>query len=445
MVKLLEHKGKELLKRCGIRVPPGIVTDNKSYVNLSYHKERYREFFFEHGSVVIKAQVVSGGRGKEGLVVTSNDYKESLSLIDQLYQREWNGRPINTLLIEKRLEVAEEYYLSILYDTRSRKPMMLLSRRGGVEVEELAREEAPASLIIQPSAGLTDFQARVLAKKAGFTGSEMLTIASFLQRAWECFSRFDCLQLEVNPLIKTRDGLLYAGDAKITIDDNGLSRQEFFHDVTDVEDRSLLSERALAARRIDYHDHRGVAGKTFIELDGDIAILASGGGASLACMDAIIEAGGEPANYAEYSGNPPREKVRRLTEITLSRPGLAGCLVIGGTANFTDIFETLSGFAEGLLAVTPKPDYPIVVRRAGPRDKEAFAMLRRFAMEHGFDLSLYGEETPMSVAARIIIEKARAWKEKAGGGGESGERPGGEGKGGSASTGKSGSGGGASS
>ncbi|RME31631.1 hypothetical protein D6789_02105, partial [Candidatus Woesearchaeota archaeon] len=184
-----------------------------------------------------------------------------------------------------------------------------------------------------------------------------------------------------------------------------------FHDVTDIEDRSVLSERALEARKIDYHDHRGVAGKTFVELDGDIAVLASGGGASLTCMDALIEAGGKPANYTEYSGNPSSEKVRRLTEITLSKPGLRGCFVVGGTANFTDIYETLKGFAEGLRNTKPKPAYPIVVRRAGPRDKEAFAMLAELEKE-GFDITVLGEETPMTKAARIMVEKINGKTDK---------------------------------
>lgn len=404
-MKLLEHRGKELLRRSGIRVPPGIVTDNRSYINLSYHKERYREFFSEQKRVVIKAQVIGGGRKKAGLVVESDDYAGSLKLIDGLYRQAWNGCPVTTLLIEKRLDVAEEYYLSILYDTRARKPMVLLGREGGVDVERSAR---PASLIVSPLDGLKEFEARALAKEAGFSGKELLEMASVIVKAYRCFDEHDCRILEINPLIKTADGLLYAGDAKITVDDSGVARQDVFNDVTEMEDASVLSERALEARKIDYYDYRGVAGKTFVELDGDIAVLASGGGASLACMDALVEAGGSPANYTEYSGNPPREKVRRLTAITLSRPGLKGCLVVGGRANFTDIFETLSGFAEGLLDARPRPGYPIVVRRAGPRAAEAFAMLTAFAAEHGFDLSLFGEEVPMTKAARILVEKAAA-------------------------------------
>ncbi len=401
-MKLFEHQGKALLKQAGIRVPPGIVTDNKSYINLSHHKERYKDFFFENKEVVIKAQVIGGKRKKKGLIVECNDYGESLKLIDKLYNEQWNGGLITTLLIEKQLEIAQEYYLSILWDTRSRGPMILLGK-GGIDVEE---GEKPCELHVSILDGLHDYQARALAKDAGFKGRAMSGMAGFIKKAYECFLQYDCRILEINPVIKTPEGLLYAGDAKITIDDSGVTRQEAFKDVTEIEDTSVLTERALEARKIDYHDHRGVAGKTFVEFDGDIAVLASGGGGSLTVMDAILEAGGKPANYVEYSGDPPKEKVRKLTTITLGKPGLKGCLVVGGRANFTDIFETLSGVAEGIEALPEMPKYPIVVRRAGPRDKEGFEMLKKFAAKHKLDMTLFGEEVSMSEAAKLMVEKA---------------------------------------
>ncbi len=405
-MKLLEYRGKELLKAAGIKVPPGIVTDNKSYINLSFHKERYRDFFFEHKEVVIKAQVVIGRRKKNGLILEADDFGESLKAIDGLYGKRWNGTPIDTLLIEKKLDVKAEYYLSILWDTRSKGPLLLLGK-GGIDVEQdVKRGERPARLALSVLDTLHDYQARALAKQAGFTGRMMTGMAAFVQKAYWCFLHYDCRILEINPVILTTDGLLYAGDAKVTVDDSGVARQEAFKDVTEIEDTSVLTERALEARKIDYHDHRGVAGKTFVELDGDIAVLASGGGGSLTVMDAILEAGGKPANYVEYSGDPPKEKVRKLTTVTLGKPGLKGCLVVGGRANFTDIYETLSGFAEGVLDLKKLPKYPIVVRRSGPRDKEAFVMLKEFAAKHKLDLTLYGEEIPMSEAAKVMVQKA---------------------------------------
>ncbi|MBI2672609.1 hypothetical protein HYX16_06765 [Candidatus Woesearchaeota archaeon] len=411
-MRLLEYKGKELLKMHGIRVPPSIITDNKSYINLSYHKEKYKEFFFEYKKVIIKAQIIQNNRKKSGFIVESDNYEESLKLIDELYKKKFNENPITTLLIEKRLDVCTEYFLAIIYDTKTRQQTILFSRKGGTDIEELSKRN---DLIIKPVSavsGLRDYEAREIAKMAGFDKSKILQISLFIKKAYECFEKFDCRSLEINPIIETKDGLLYAGDAKVVIDDNSISRQEIFNKETDIEDTSFLNERELEARKIDYNDYRGVAGKSYIDLGGDIAILASGGGASLTSMDALIQAGGRAANYTEYSGNPPREKVKKLTKIALAKKGINGCLVIGGRANFTDIFETLSGFIEGLKEIIPKPDYPILIRRAGPNDKKAFAMIKEFALKEKYNITLYDEATAISKAAEIMVQKVNEYKEK---------------------------------
>ncbi len=411
-MKLLEYKGKELLKSCGIHVPAHVVVNNNSYINLSFHKERYRQFFFENGNVIIKAQVIGNGRKKQGLIIDPASYEDSLKAIDTLYKKTYHNIPITTLLIERKMNVAAEYFLAIVYDTKTRTPLLLFSSEGGIEIEETAQAKGLLTYPIDPIKGLREYEARSLAKQAGIASQAMLQLASFMVKAYQCFEKYDCRILEINPILKTKDGNLYAGDAKITIDDNAVARLEVFHDVTDIEDQATMSERELEARKIDYTDHRGVAGKTYLELDGDIAVLASGGGASLTSMDAIIQAGGNPANYTEYSGNPPKEKVKRLTHITLSKPGLVGCLIIGGKANFTDIYETLSGVMEAIVEIKPK--YPIVIRRAGPRDKEAFAMIREIAQKEQLDITLLGEETPMSKAAHVMVEKVHTYKQKMG-------------------------------
>jgi succinyl-CoA synthetase beta subunit len=410
-MKLVEYRGKQLLKNAGIRTPPGIITDNKSYINLSYHKNKFSEFFFEHNQVMIKAQIPYGYRKKLGFIKESSDYKEALQIIDEMYNKKYRDQAITTLLIEKKLDVAEEYYLSIVYDTDTRKPMIVFSTRGGIDIEDVLTNSAPVTKTVSILEGLHDFEAREIAKMAGISDNDIVVVSKFIQHCYEAFIKYDCKALEINPVIKTAHGkLLYAGDAKITIDDNAVSRHDIFHDVTDIEDRSILTERELEARKIDYHDHRGVAGKSYLDLDGDIAVLASGGGASLTCMDALIQAGGKPANYTEYSGNPPREKVKRLTEVTLSKEGLNGCLVIGGTANFTDVFETLCGFKEGLESLGV-PKFPIVVRRAGPNYEKAFKLLKEFKEKYNLDMEIFGEETPMTEAVRLMVKKANQYKE----------------------------------
>ncbi len=130
----------------------------------------------------------------------------------------------------------------------------------------------------------------------------------------------------------------------------------------------------------------------------------------MVALDGVLATGGAPANYTEYSGNPPAEKVYKLTKIVLSKKGLNGLLVAGAIANFTDIYETLRGFAEALKEVKPK--FPIVIRRAGPRDKEAFEMLREAAKKDGFDFHLFGPETPIDEAAETIVKLAKEYEAK---------------------------------
>jgi succinyl-CoA synthetase beta subunit len=281
--------------------------------------------------------------------------------------------------------------------------MLAFLKSGGIEVENATEE--PITQTFSANKGLNEEEAKEFAEKVGLDDD----FANLCIKAVKCFRDYDCRILEINPLFKTEKGFI-AGDAKITIDDSAVKRVEEFKEIEDPEDKTFLSPMEMEARKIDEDDHRGVSGKTFVEFDGDIAVLASGGGASLTCMDAMVEAGGKAANYTEYSGNPPKEKVVKLTKLTLSKKGLNGCLVVGGTANFTDIFETLSGFVEGLELVEPKIAYPIIIRRAGPRDREAKEMVEKFAKDKGYDITFYGEETPMTIAVKEIVKKVKEFK-----------------------------------
>ena len=216
--------------------------------------------------------------------------------------------------------------------------------------------------------------------------------------------------MEINPLVKTKEGLWVALDAKIKLDDTALKRHEEWQFPPRSVPGYSPSQREIEAKKIDESDYRGTAGSAYFDLEGDIAVLASGGGASLTAMDALLKAGGKPANYTEYSGNPPKEKVTKLTKIVLSKPNLHGLWVVGAVANFTDIYETLSGFIEGFRQaqneLRTKFDFPIVIRRGGPRDKEAFEMLREVK---DFDLHLYGEETSITESAKIMAELAEKY------------------------------------
>lgn len=352
-MKLKEHEGIDLFSRYGIAVPDcELATEPTHQTSLPC-------------PLVLKAQVLKGDRGRTGGVVFVDEATELTPALTMMLKGDVQGEPIESVLLVPKLSIVKEYYVSLSYDTNSRQPVLALNTKGG------SGTDSGALFQIDLTEGLLAYRIREHILEAGFPQEEVNKLADVVSKLWKLFIEEYARLAEINPLVVTDEGSLIAADAKVVIDD----------------EKERPQDGAL------------------IPMGGDIAVLASGGGASLLLLDALVKAGGKPANYTEYSGNPPREYVARVTEKVLSQPNIRGCWVAGGTANFTDIFETLSGFVDGLRHVEPKPTYPIVIRRDGPRVKEAFAMLKEVGEKEGYDFHLYGGETPMIVTAPMVVEK----------------------------------------
>ncbi|MBI1984863.1 MAG: hypothetical protein HYS60_02000 [Candidatus Wildermuthbacteria bacterium] len=343
-MKLLEYQGKELFKKYGIKAPNSVLIGKPS-------EEVALRF-----PVVLKSQVPSGARNKKGGIVLVEQKEEFMSQLKNLFQKNIDGVLPEKVLAEEKIDSEKEWYLSISFDTNRRMPVLAISEKGGADIEtaDIFPLEFKSDSWVLP---LLDVS---------------LQLKEVLQSLLNLFQKEHALLAEINPLFELTNGSFVAGDSKVILDDNAVNPQE----------------------------------RPYLDLPGDIAILASGGGASLLNLDMLMRHGGKPANYVEYSGNPPASVVEDLTIKVLSKPGLKGCWTVGGTANFTDIYETMLGFAQGLGKVQPKPTYPIVIRRDGPRQKEAFEMLRRVAKEEGFNFHLYGPETSMSESAKIMVQLA---------------------------------------
>lgn len=400
-MNLKEFEGLDLLEQYGILSPKRKIFSKEEIVDLS---------IFISDKLVIKAQTLTKKRSKSGFVkiLPKEEVEKEIS---SMIGKNFKGEKIEQVLVEEYIPHNHEYYLSFIFDSLSKSPVLIISKEGGIDIEEIneIKSRNITILPINPLEGISLNEAKLIAKKAGFAEEDI--ISRFIISAYSCFTSSDSVMLEINPFIIHKDKIL-ALDANIHLDDSALIRHKF--NFPDRIGSREASEREKAARDIDREDHHGTAGKTYIDLEGDIAVLASGGGASLTVMDALISYGGKPANYTEYSGNPPAEKVEKLTKITLSKENLSGCFVIGGTANFTDIYETLKGFLNGLNSIHPKPRYPIVIRRAGPRDKEAYDMVKRYADENKLDIHLFDENTPLTYPAKIIVELSKRYKEKNG-------------------------------
>lgn len=421
-MRLYEHEGKTLLKTAGLKVPTGMIANLGEDPELTQLQEKLTTV---NPPFIVKAQLLSGFRAKHGAIKTCQTVNEVANTVKQLLGKTFNDELCETVLVEQYLTAKKELFVSLTYDLQTRSPCFFICEHGGSDVEEHF-EKNPDKINkcqIDITNPFTEKEATQIAH--AMKASSPKDFVPVLLSLYKCFVENDCRLIEINPLLITKEELFeeewfVAADAKIILDEKahfrhpkatythrGASAHATTHATT-----HAATYREQLARDIDKHDHRGTAGSTYYDLDGDIAILASGGGASLTCMDALLGYGGKPANYTEYSGNPPPEKVAKLTQITLSKPGLCGAWIIGGTANFTDVYETMRGFIQGVLALEKKQDYPIVIRRAGPRDKEAFEMLHKFATEHGLDIHCYGEETPITVSAKIMAELATNYKKR---------------------------------
>jgi citryl-CoA synthetase large subunit len=400
---LYEFEGKQILKKAGLNVP-------NSQLVTSGDLDSGQARMTINTPFVLKAQVLSGKRADVGGIISIKG--EELSIkeeLGKLFGKTINNEKVEKILVEEMVEFeGGEYYVSVSYDTDKRGPILSISESGGTGIEERGFRTFPINPLT-PNETLKKIE------------SEIPT--EVLEKIVQAFFNEDCLLLEINPLVKVKsmdsrfrgndnDGVWVALDAKVKLDDVAAKR----HTDWSYPPRSVPgynpTKGEIAAKKIDEEDYRGTAGSSYFDLDGDIAVLSSGGGVSLTALDSLINLGGKPANFTEYSGNPPKEKVVKLTKIVLDKPNIHGLWVIGTVvANFTDIYETLSGLIEGLreaqTALGKKFDFPIVIRRGGPRDDEAFAMLREVK---DFNLVLQGPETSIGQSAKVIAQLASEYE-----------------------------------
>ncbi|PSG99503.1 MAG: hypothetical protein BRC29_05295 [Nanohaloarchaea archaeon SW_7_43_1] len=374
-MKLYEQEAKNLLEKKGINVPDK-----------------------DGEELVVKAQVLANDRAGNGGIKFAGSREEAERIADEMKNREVNGYEVNNVLIEEKLGFESEYYIGFLYDTDTRKPALLFSGEGGTGVEDTDVKKIP----LKADTGENDFQDFLEPRDV----EDVSDLASITYSLFQSFLEEDIRLLEINPLVYTGEKYVIL-DAMMDLEDDAAFRHEWSYPERSVMTREK-TEREKKAEKIDEDDHRGVAGK-YTELDGDIGMMLAGGGASLTNMDAMIEYGGEPANYTEYGGNPPTEKVYRLSKVIMSKPGLRGLWHVGGTANNTDIYRTMKGFCQALE--DEKPDYPIVVRRDGPNADKAFELLRETRERLDLNMKLYRNDTSMTETAETLMEMVEQGEE----------------------------------
>jgi len=375
-MRLYECEAKELLQKHGVSVPKSVLLTSKSAVSAP---------------CVIKAQLLFGKRADFGGIKICKDKKQADDAVSKILGATFKGEQVKSVLVEDLVEMQNQYYASFLFDTDSRSPILLFSAEGGTGIEQQTNVQ---KLVINELAGLSEEQASTFLKSNK-------ALAPLLVQLWTVFVKEDCKLLEINPIAQTSSGFVCL-DAHVELDEFALGRhKDRVYAERPANIGRAMTEREKAVKAANDLDYHGTV--KYIELDGDIAFLAAGGGGSITCMDALISAGGKPANYTEFSGDPSDEKMYILTKQAITKPGIKGCWIVGAIANFSRIDTMMSGIVRAFEEVKPK--FPIVVRRSGPYEKEGFKILKDAAKKHGWNVEVFGAETPLTATAEIIVRK----------------------------------------
>ncbi|MFQ5683525.1 MAG: ATP-grasp domain-containing protein [Candidatus Binatia bacterium] len=363
MARLLEHDALALLEQEGIRVPRYQVVSTP---------ETAKEAVTRLGSpAVLKALIPVGGRGKAGAIKIARSPGDALDQAYGLLGHTILNFPIEELLVSEELRIAKEFFLSLTFDSMCRKPVVLFSALGGVDVETIFKKD-PDQLIQMPidiGLGLQPFRAREIAEDAGLEGEILAKIAVDLARLYRIFRRLDAQTVEVNPLVLTEEGRIVAPTAVIVIDDQALFRHPELSGIANPDRTNgwrpftALEKRIRAIDKID----TGSAIRFNEFEDGDIAFMITGGGSGLLALDLIRRLGGKPATTFDITPGRVEEKMYHATKAILARPGLKGMIAGGNITNFIPIDIKVRGVMRALKELQVDPHkFPIVFRFAGP-------------------------------------------------------------------------------
>lgn len=383
-MKLHEYESKEVLSRVGVPVPAGEVTSDGD--EASAIAERLG------GKVVVKAQVLMGGRGKAGGVKLFDNAQEAGVFAKELIGKTLvsiqnpQGMVVEKVLVAEQIDIAEEYYLSVLVDRAAAKIVVMISAKGGMDIEEVAHDDPGAivRLYVDPAWGLADFEIRRAVREANIPAPARGQMVQMIKRLVEAFIDTDADLIEINPCAWTPEGRLVAADAKVSIDDNALYRhEEYEHTADDAAEDPIEAEAA----------RRGIA---YVRLDGDIGVIGNGAGLVMCSLDEIAAAGGKAANFLDVGGGAQAERVKSCVELVLMDANVKGLLIniFGGITRCDEV-------ARGILAAFDELQVtiPVVARIEGTAAEEGRKILE--------GSRLVPAET-MQGAARKIVELAYA-------------------------------------
>ena len=360
-MKLLEYQAKEVLASLGIAIPPGMVARTPDEAAAAASKL---------GAVAVKAQVPVGGRGKAGGIKLARTADEARAAAQQIIGMDIKGFKVPLVYCEAALDIAREIYVGFTVDRDARANILLVSARGGMDIEQVAEEspEAIARLYPNPWRGPLDFELARLVYDTGL-GELARPLAAMMKKLYRAIPDYDALTAEINPVVVTTTGDVVAGDAKLEIDDNAAWRQ-----------RALEEKYGAVLEGDPYEVEAKKRHLTYVSLDGDIGIIGNGAGLCMSTLDLVQRAGGQAANFCDIGGGAKAEVVENALAVILMNPKVKGVLinVFGGITRGDEVARGVVTARDNL-----KMKLPLVVRMSGTREEEGREILKRNGIEPG--------------------------------------------------------------
>ena len=356
-MKLFEHQVKKIMREAGIPVPRG---------EVFFELAKAEGFINNLQAGVVKAQVLTGGRGKAGGVKLFSDPFEGKTLAENIMKMTIKGEKVLGVLIEEKIPIEQELYLSLFVDGRMKKPVLIASKSGGMEIEEVPEDEI-FKLPIDPLIGLRNYHANLTAQKLGLAGDLREQFSSLLATLYQIFQEYEAELLEINPLVISA-GKLFAADGKMTVDDD--ARFRWPADLPFNEEKTLLEKKAEQI------------GVSYVELEGDIAVMANGAGITMATLDLIAHYGGKPKNFMDAGGGANAEQMAKALDLLIStNPKSILINIFGGITRCDDV-------ARAYLTVKNEREIPVpvVIRLVGTNEEIGVSMLKEAGVESFSDL-----------------------------------------------------------
>lgn len=401
MARLYEYQGKDIFKKSGITIPEGEAVTTPE--DAKKEAERIGK------PVVVKAQVWAGGRGKSGAVRFADTPDEAAKVAGEILGMEVKGLEVKQVLVEEKLDIAQEFYAGVIINSARevRAPVVMFSTEGGVDIESVP-EDKIAMLTVDVLRGIQPYDTLNMALSVGVSGKALRQLGDVIYKLYNVFKNYDCRTVEINPLVLTKGGKVYAADCRMAIDDAGVFRhpelgirigREFLKEPTEFD---------LMAWTFEEEDFRGtsyvaqMASESELKQGGYIGYHGIGGGAAILGVDALNKVGLKVADYADTSGNPTASKVYRVAKIILSMPNIDGYFLAGFMMANQEQWHHAHGLVKVLREEIPKrPGFPVVILLCGNKEKESQDILQEglkglpgrieiYDREHVYDAKFIG-------------------------------------------------------